>query len=453
VLVVDDEAGVRESLRMLLHGECEVALAESADAALARIAEARPDLILLDLVMPGRSGLELLEELRQQGQPPPVIVLTATKTVTTAVEAMKLGAADYVTKPFEVDALRIKVRNLLQHRALEERVAELTEELEERTRLGALIGRSEAMRRVFRTIERVARSRANVLISGESGTGKELVAKAIHELGSNAAGPFVAINCAAIPEPLMESELFGHERGSFTDATERRIGKFEQASGGTLFLDEIAELPTGVQAKLLRALQERSIERVGGRESIAVDARFVAATNRDLPREVSAGRFREDLFFRIHVVPIELPPLRERREDVRLLAEAFLARCAGEGGGAVRRLSREALAALERHAFPGNVRELQNAIERAVALCDGEVIGLEDLPEAVIQATRTESLRDAVRAGQIGLEEAAGRFEQELIREALERCEWNQTRAAEILGITRRVLKLKMDRYGIAEPS
>jgi DNA-binding NtrC family response regulator len=453
VLVVDDEAGVRESLRMLLQGECEVALAESADAALARLAEGRPDLILLDLVMPGRSGLELLEELRQQGEPPPVIVLTATKTVTTAVEAMKLGAADYVTKPFEVDALRIKVRNLLQHRALEERVAELTEELEERTRLGALIGRSEAMRRVFRTIERVARSRANVLISGESGTGKELVAKAIHELGPNAGGPFVAINCAAIPEPLMESELFGHERGSFTDATERRIGKFEQASGGTLFLDEIAELPTGVQAKLLRALQERSIERVGGRESIAVDARFVAATNRDLPREVAAGRFRQDLFYRIHVVPIELPPLRERREDVRLLADAFLARGAGESGGPVRRLSREALAALERHAFPGNVRELQNAIERAVALCDGETIGLEDLPEAVVQATRTESLRDAVRAGQLGLEEAAGRFEQELIREALERCEWNQTRAAEILGITRRVLKLKMDRYGIAEPA
>ena len=452
VLVVDDEAGVRESLRMLLHGECEVAVAESADAALARIGEARPDLILLDLVMPGRSGLELLEELRQRGEPPPVIVLTATKTVTTAVEAMKLGAADYVTKPFEVDALRIKIRNLLQHRALEERVAELTEELEERSRLGALIGRSEAMRRVFRTIERVARSRANVLISGESGTGKELVARAIHELGPNAAGPFVAINCAAIPEPLMESELFGHERGSFTDATERRIGKFEQAGGGTLFLDEIAELPTGVQAKLLRALQERSVERVGGRDAIAVDARFVAATNRDLPREVAAGRFREDLFYRIHVVPLELPPLRERREDVRLLAEAFLARSTGESGGPPRRLAREALAALERHAWPGNVRELQNAIERALALCDGTTIGLEDLPEAVVQATRTESLRDAVRAGQLGLEEATARFEQELLREALERSEWNQTRAAEILGITRRVLKLKMDRYGLAGP-
>ena len=451
VLVVDDEAGVRESLRMLLHGECDVALAESADAALARIAEARPDLILLDLVMPGRSGLELLEELRQQGEPPPVIVLTATKTITTAVEAMKLGAADYVTKPFEVDALRIKIRNLLQHRALEERVAELTEELEERSRLGTLIGRSEAMRRVFRTIERVARSRANVLVSGESGTGKELVARAIHELGPSPAGPFVAINCAAIPEPLMESELFGHERGSFTDATERRIGKFEQASGGTLFLDEIAELPTGVQAKLLRALQERSIERVGGRDPIAVDARFVAATNRDLPREVAAGRFRQDLFYRIHVVPIELPPLRERREDVRLLAEAFLARSAGEAAGPPRRLTREALAALERHAWPGNVRELQNAIERAVALCDGTTIGLEDLPEAVVQATRTESLRDAVRAGRLGLEEATAHFEQELLREALERCDGNQTRAADTLGITRRVLKLKMDRYGLSE--
>jgi DNA-binding NtrC family response regulator len=447
VLVVDDEAGVRESLRMLLHGECEVAIAESADAGLARIAEARPDLILLDLVMPGRSGLELLEELRQRGDPPPVIVLTATKTVTTAVEAMKLGAADYVTKPFEVDALRIKIRNLLQRRALEERVAELTDALDERTRLGALIGRSEPMRRVFRTIERVARSPANVLVSGESGTGKELVARAIHELGPRAGGPFVAINCAAIPDTLMESELFGHERGAFTDASERRIGKFEQASGGTLFLDEIAELRPGVQAKLLRALQERSIERVGGREPIAVDARFVAATNRDLPREVAEGRFRQDLFYRIHVVPIELPPLRERREDVRLLAEAFLERTEGPP----RRLAREALAALEGHAWPGNVRELQNAIEHALALCEDTTIALEDLPEAVVEATRTEALRDAVRSGRLSLEEATAQFELELIREALQACEWNQTRAADRLRITRRVLKLKMDRYGLHE--
>jgi DNA-binding NtrC family response regulator len=450
--VVDDEAGVRESLRMLLHGECEVDTAEGVDAALARFGEARPDLVLLDLVMPGRSGLELLEELRQQGEPPPVIVLTATKTVTTAVEAMKLGAADYVTKPFEVDGLRIKIRNLLQHRALEERVAELTEALEDRSRLGALIGRSEVMRRVFRTVERVARSPAGVLITGESGTGKELVARALHELGPRAEGPFVPLNCAAIPESLMESELFGHERGSFTDASERRIGKFEQASGGTLFLDEIGELAPGVQAKLLRALQERSIERVGGREPIAVDARFVAATNRDLAREVSEGRFRQDLYYRIHVVPIELPPLRERREDVKLLAEAFLERSARDGGEPPRRLSREALAALERHAWPGNVRELQNAIEHALALCEGPVLRPEDLPEAVVQSTRTEGLRDAVRSGQMGLEEATGRFEQELIGEALERSDWNQTRAAERLGITRRVLKLKMDRYGLRGP-
>jgi DNA-binding NtrC family response regulator len=450
--VVDDEAGVRESLRMLLHGECEVDTAEGVDAALARFGEARPDLVLLDLVMPGRSGLELLEELRQQGEPPPVIVLTATKTVTTAVEAMKLGAADYVTKPFEVDGLRIKIRNLLQHRALEERVAELTEALEDRSRLGALIGRSEVMRRVFRTIERVARSPAGVLITGESGTGKELVARALHELGPRAEGPFVPLNCAAIPESLMESELFGHERGSFTDASERRIGKFEQASGGTLFLDEIAELAPGVQAKLLRALQERSIERVGGREPIAVDARFVAATNRDLAREVSEGRFRQDLYYRIHVVPIELPPLRERREDVKLLAEAFLERSAGNSGEPPRRLSREALAALERHSWPGNVRELQNAIEHALALCEGPVLRPEDLPEAVVQSTRTEGLRDAVRSGQMGLEEATSRFEQELIGEALERSDWNQTRAAEHLGITRRVLKLKMDRYGLRGP-
>jgi DNA-binding NtrC family response regulator len=450
VLVVDDENGVRESLRMLLHGECEVATAESADQALQRIAEAPPDLILLDLVMPGRSGLELLEELRQLDAPPPVVVLTATKTVTTAVEAMKLGASDYVTKPFEVDALRIKVRNLLQHRALEAEVEELKDELEGRSRLGRLLGRSTAMRGVYRTIERIAPSHVSVLITGESGTGKELVARAIHELGARANGPFVAINCAAIPESLMESELFGHERGAFTDASERRIGRFEQARGGTLFLDEIGELPTSVQAKLLRALQERTIERVGGRESIAVDARFLAATNRDLGRDVAQSRFRADLYYRIHVVSIALPALRERREDVPLLADAFLQRATKHAGRPLQ-LSRGAEAALQRYAWPGNVRELENAIEHAVALSEGKLIDERDLPDAVVSGSRTETLGEAVRSGQLGLEEAAARFEGGLLREALERCDWNQTRAAELLGITRRVLKLKMDRYGLRE--
>jgi DNA-binding NtrC family response regulator len=453
VLVVDDEAGVRESLRMLLHGECEVATAESADAALAKVGEAMPDLILLDLVMPGRSGLELLEELRQLDDPPPVIVLTATKTVTTAVEAMKLGAADYVTKPFEVDALRIKIRHHLEHSALTAELEELRDELEGRSRLGQLLGRSPAMRQVYRTIERMAASHVNVLISGESGTGKELVARAVHDLGARAKGPFVAINCAAIPETLIESELFGHEKGSFTDANERRIGRFEQAKGGTLFLDEIGELPLGVQAKLLRALQERTIERVGGREPIAVDARFVAATNRDLQREVEGGRFRNDLYYRIHVVSVALPALRERREDVKLLAEEFLARSAAQVGRPGLKLTRSALGTLERYSWPGNVRELENAIEHAVALSDGSVIDEGDLPETIVAGGRTEALRDAVRTGQLGMEEATARFELELLREALERCEWNQTRAAEQLGITRRVLKLKMDRYGLVEPA
>jgi len=437
---------------MLLHGECEVATAASADEALGRIADAMPDLVLLDLVMPGRSGLELLEDLRKQGASPPVVVLTATKTVTTAVEAMKLGAADYVTKPFEVEALRIKIRNLLQQRALEAEVEQLKDELEGRSRLGRLLGRSAAMRQVYRTIERVAASHVSVLVTGESGTGKELVARAIHELGPRASGPFVAINCAAIPESLMESELFGHERGAFTDATERRIGRFEQARGGTLFLDEIGELATSVQAKLLRALQERTIERVGGREPIAVDARFVAATNRDLARDVAAGRFRADLYYRIHVVSVVLPALRERREDVPLLAQAFLERAARQAGRSELQLSRAASAALARYAWPGNVRELENAIEHAVALSEGPSIEERDLPEAVLAGSRAEALGDAVRTGQLSLEEATARFEQALLREALERSDWNQTRAAEQLGITRRVLKLKMDRYGLREP-
>jgi DNA-binding NtrC family response regulator len=382
-----------------------------------------------------------------------VIVLTATKTVTTAVEAMKLGAADYVTKPFEVDALRIKIRHHLEHSALTAELEELRDELEGRSRLGQLLGRSPAMRQVYRTIERMAASHVNVLISGESGTGKELVARAVHDLGARAKGPFVAINCAAIPETLIESELFGHEKGSFTDANERRIGRFEQAKGGTLFLDEIGELPQGVQAKLLRALQERTIERIGGREPISVDARFVAATNRDLAREVAENRFRNDLYYRIHVVSVALPSLRERREDVKLLAEEFLGRSAAQVGRPGLKLTRSALGTLERYSWPGNVRELENAIEHAVALSDGAVIDEADLPETIVAGGRTEALRDAVRTGQLGMEEATARFELELLREALERCEWNQTRAAEQLGITRRVLKLKMDRYGLVEPA
>ena len=450
VLVVDDEPGVQESLRMLLKGDCEVATASSVDAALETIDANPPDLILLDLVMPGRNGMELLAELSERGAPPPVIVLTATKTVSTAVEAMRRGAADYVTKPFEVDALRIKVRRVLERRALEDEVVVLRAEVEQRRSLGALLGGSGRMREVFHTIERVAPSPATVLISGESGTGKELVARAIHDLGPRSDGPFVVLNCAAIPENLIESELFGHERGAFTDARERHIGKFEAASGGTLFLDEIGELSAPVQADLLRALQERTIERVGGGRPIPVDVRVLAATNRNLEREVESGRFRLDLYYRINVVALKVPPLRERPEDVRLLAEAFLVRAREAAGRGPRAISPGVMARLERYAWPGNVRELQNAIEHGVTLAEGDGLEVADLPEAVRRAGHMEALREDLRAGRVGFEETLAEFEAELLRETLDRADWNQTRAAQQLGITRRVLKLKMDKHGLS---
>jgi len=425
LLVVDDEPGVRESLRMLFKGDCEVATASSVEEAERYLHESSPDLILLDLVMPGRGGLDLLASLADEVDPPPVVVLTATKTVATAVEAMKRGAVDYITKPFEVEALRIKVRKLLERRDLEREVVRLRAEIDGQERLGGLI-------------------------QGESGTGKELVARAIHDLGNRADQPFVAVNCAAIPDHLIESELFGHERGAFTDAHERRIGKFETASGGTLFLDEIGELGIAVQAKLLRALQEKQIERLGGSATIAVDVRVVTATNRDLEADVAEGRFRADLFYRVNVVPIELPTLAERREDVRRLAEHFLAAARANADRGPTKIARDAIAALERYPWPGNVRELENAIERAVALAEGEVMEIGDLPPAILRAGELETLGDSVRTGKLGFEEALGNFEKTLILEALARADGNQTRAAEQLQITRRSLKLKMDRYGIA---
>ncbi len=449
VLVVDDEPGVQESLRMLLKEECDVVTAGNVAEALRCLDDGLPDLVVLDLVMPGRSGLDLLKELEARAVRIPVIVLTATKTVATAVEAMKRGASDYVTKPFEVDALRIKVRQLLERSDLEAEVERLRDQVAGRSRLGRLIGRSAVMQEIFRTIERVANSRANVMIRGESGTGKELVARAIHELGPRSEAPFVAINCAAIPETLIESELFGHERGAFTDARERRIGKFESAQGGTLLLDEVGELAAPVQAKLLRVLQERTVERLGGGEPIEIDVRIVAATHRDLEAEVAAGRFRQDLYYRINVVPIRLPALRERREDIGLLAESVLARVRQEAQRGPSKISPEALAALERHAWPGNVRELENAIESAVALNEGELLQLDDLPEALVEGNRMDALVDEVRSGRLGFEEASARFECDLLRDALDREGWNQTRAAERLGITRRLLKLKMDRYSL----
>jgi DNA-binding NtrC family response regulator len=448
VLVVDDEPGVQESLRMLLKQECEVTTAGDLDGALAAIDREAPDLVVIDLLMPGRNGMELLGELEERGLQIPVIVLTATKAVATAVEAMKRGAADYVTKPFEPEALRLKVRSLLARGELEEEVVRLRAEVSGRQQVGGMIGKSAVMQDVFRAVERVAPSRAGVLITGESGTGKELAARAIHQLSPRKDGPYVAVNCGAIPHDLIESELFGHERGAFTDAVEQRIGRFELADGGTLLLDEVGELAPNVQVKLLRVLQERHIERVGGSKAIDVDVRILAATNRDLAADVEAGRFRADLFYRINVVPLRMPALRERREDIRLIAEAYLARSAEETGRKAS-FAPATLVAMETYSWPGNVRELENAIEHGLALCDGGVIEVADLPEDIVRSGLTESLRDDWRAGRVGFEETVSRFERELLREALERTEWNQTRAAADLGITRRVLKLKMDKFGL----
>ena len=453
VLVVDDEPGVQESLRMLLKQECEVVTAASVDEALRLVAQAPPDLILLDLVMPGRSGFDLFAELAQQAAPPPVIVLSGTRTIATAVEAMKLGAADYLTKPFEVEALRIKVRQLLARRELEREVVRLRAQVAAQEQLGGLLGRSAVMQEVFQTIRRVSVSQVTVLIRGESGTGKELVARAIHDLGPRSHGPFVAVSCAGIPDGLIESELFGHERGAFTDAVERRIGRFEAASGGTLFLDEIGELAAPVQAKLLRALQERRIERLGGTGSIPVDVRVLAATHRDLEQDVAQGRFRADLFYRIHVVPIELPALRQRREDIPLLAAHSLKQARATAGQGPSRIAPAALAALEHYGWPGNVRELGNAIEHAVALAESDLLGIDDLPRALVRATRIDGLHEAVRSGELGFEQATADFERELLLEALENAGWNQTRAAEHLRMTRRALKLRMDRLGLEPPA
>lgn len=442
---------MREFLGICLKREGhEVGVAESGEQALEVLVDEQFDIIITDLRMPGSvDGLKLLEVVKERKLNTEVVLVTAYASADTALAAMKFGAYDYLTKPFKVDEISAVIARAIEKRALVEANAALRERVAGRNRLASMVGKGPLMQRVFAMVRKIHSARTSVLITGESGTGKELIARALHTEGNRSEHKFVAVNCGAIPSNLMESELFGHVKGAFTGAASDKQGLMRSADKGTLFLDEIGELDPAVQAKLLRALQERTIERVGSHEPIPVDARFVAATNRNLERDVAAGRFREDLYYRIHVVPIGLPPLRERREDIPLLCDAFLAKLAATSGDEAAELTRPARAALERHAWPGNVRELQNALERAVALREGTAIRPEDLPETVTQASRTESLRDAVRGGQLGLEDAASSFEIQLIREALDRCEWNQTRAAEHLGVTRRLLKIKIDRYGI----
>jgi len=446
VLIVDDEPGVRASVKVILEGECEVVEAVNGPAALQTVKARDIDLCLLDIRLPGMEGIEVLERLKRLDGDLEVVLVTAVRTVRTAVEAMKLGAYDYLTKPFAVDDLRGLVRRALERRALQREVRYLRDELARHEGFDQLVGGSATMRRVYELIRQVAGTTATVLITGESGTGKELIARAIHRQGARHDRPFVAINCGALPSELMESELFGHERGAFTGAHTQKLGKFEIAHTGTLFLDEVATLRVALQPKLLRAIQEREIERVGGTRSVKVDVRFVAATNVDLRQAVAARQFREDLFYRLNVVPIAVPPLRERREDIGTLARHFLAKYAKQFGKPVTEISTGALELLEQYQWPGNVRELENIIERSVALTADAVIQLDDIPLDLALAPGRTTWDD-----RLTFREARQEFERQLILRALDRAEGNQTVAARRLGMHRNTLLTKMAQLGLRD--
>lgn len=453
VLLIDDESRVRQSLKAVLEPSYDILQAADAEEGLDVFRKEGPDLVLLDVILPGTDGLAVLQTLRSENRMTPVIMLTGTKSVKTAVDAMKLGAADYLSKPFDVEELRIVVDRALNSQELEREVKQLRAQVLQRYAFHNLIGKSPAMQEIYAKIEQVADSRTTVLITGESGTGKELVAKALHYNSSRRERPFVALNCAALPETLIESELFGHEKGSFTDATARRVGQFELANSGTLFLDEIGDLSPMTQAKLLRVLQEREFTRIGGVQPIKVDVRIVAATNKNLDELVRKGQFREDLYYRINVIALYLPPLRERGEDIPLLAKHFLSKRLEEEKRPHIEFSREAIELLTRYPWPGNVREMENVIEQAFLWSqNASQITQEHLPSILKSDSRSSSLRDDTLAGRMSLEKAVMEFEREIILDALKRTNYVQTHAANLLGISRRMLKYRMDTLGIGRP-
>ena len=453
ILVVDDERSMREMLEILLRKAGHtVVLEEDVPAACGRLADDEFDLVITDLRLGTRSGIEVLERTKARWPHTEVVMITAYASTENAVQAMRLGAYDYVIKPFKVDEISVVVQKALEKRALVRENASLKKQLDERTRVGNLLGKSAAMRELFSLIERVAPARTTVLVTGESGVGKELVARAIHERSPRAEKPFVAVNCGAIPEGLIESELFGHEKGAFTGATQAKPGLFELADGGTLFLDEIGELPLHVQVKLLRALQQRTVRSVGGVKDVEVDARIVAATNRDLADEVKAGRFREDLYYRLNVIGLKVPPLRARREDVLLLAEHFLRRF-GEEQGRTLHLSREAQAALLDYDFPGNVRELENLMERAATLSPDEEIDPDVFPPQL----RTHGGAVSVHSAAIDddgdlppgfdLQGWLDACERRMLERALAQSGGNKTEAARLLGITFRSIRYRLAKF------
>jgi DNA-binding NtrC family response regulator len=447
VLVVDDEANARTALAELLRDEgYRVETAADGFKALGKIEENEPDIVLTDLKMPGMDGLELLRKIRSHDDAAVVVVMTAFGAVDTAVSAMKEGAADYLTKPVNVTELVLVLAREMERRRLRREAGSLRARLAERYSFENIVGSAPPMQQIFKTVAQIAGARASVLITGESGTGKELIAAAIHQRSPRAKAPFVKLHCAALAETLLESELFGHERGSFTGAVGRRDGRFSQANGGTLFLDEIGEISPSVQVKLLRFLQEHEFERVGGNETLRVDVRIIAATNRDLKAEVARGRFREDLYYRLNVINLEMPSLRERASDVPLLAMYFLRKYAHDNGKSINGFSDEALARLTGYGWPGNVRELENTVERAVVLCMTDKITAAELPPHLLPAAGSVA---GIQIPGSTLDE----IERYAITKALEATAGSTSKAAELLGISVRKIQYKLHEYASAPKS
>jgi DNA-binding NtrC family response regulator len=455
VLIVDDEPASRYALRRALESRYRVVEADSAASGRSSLLIEKPDLLLLDVVLPGEDGLSFLKWLRHEGYDLPVLMVSALDTAKTAVEALQLGAADYLVKGFELDELRQRVANLLKLVGLEQENENLRRRVATEGHFGQMIGRSAAVRKVFELADRVAPTDSTVLILGESGTGKDLLAQEIHARSQRNGKAWVAVNCAALPETLIESELFGYERGAFTGAAQQKKGRFEQAHGGTLFLDEIGDMNPVTQSKVLRALENRTVERLGGTQSIPVDVRVISATHRNLPLAIRDGKFREDLFYRLRVVTIELPALRAHKDDIAILAEAFV-RLHGARLGRTPRLGKEALKALENYDWPGNVRELKNAIERSLVLSHGEEIGAGDLPEEVLHGAPVVP-KGGADGDDLGLKEkdfreAKRKFEIAYLLRQLGVHRWNISRTAATIGLHRQSLQERLRELGIRRP-
>ncbi len=450
ILIVDDEKNYLVVLEALLGPEgYEILAADSARDAIRLIQDADLDLLITDMKMPGTSGMQLLEESKKIKPDLPVIMMTAYGTIEMAVEAMKKRAYDYITKPFQNEELKLTVKKALENYRLIKENRLLSEALSDRYKYGKIIGKSKPMQEIYEMISKVARSKASVLITGPSGTGKELIAKAIHYGSPRKDRPFISVNCGALTETLLESELFGHEKGAFTGAVSMRKGRFELADGGTLFLDEVGDMPPPLQVKLLRVLQEMEFERVGGTKTIKVDVRVLSASNRNIKEVVAEGGFREDLFYRLNVINIEVPSLRERTEDIRLLVNHFIEKYRQDRGKEEIELSPEAWKILYSYSWPGNVRELENIIERAVVLKADRVIGPEDLPAELSEKGEEVEVERFIPLN-APLQKTLEEIEEKLIRRALEQCDNVQSHAAEMLGITKSLIQHKMKKYNIA---